>query len=141
MNQILEVEHQSDYLKGIYKNKVTPKYEPKKEVQRDNEFAKYLKQKGYNEGQRAVIKKVYHIHATEDDPKYQYVKGIVKPNRYEVLKQYVYDIESDKNRKGNSIPYSKSRKVKDFLNVNVKGKSREEMLRLYEVFGVSRKVW
>lgn len=120
---------------------MTPKYEPKKEVQRDNEFAKYLKQKGYNEGQRAVIKKVYRIHATEDDPKYQYVKEIVKPNRYEVLKQYVYDIESDKNRKGNSIPYSKSRKVKDFLNVNVKGKSREEMLRLYEVFGVSRKVW
>lgn len=50
-------------------------------------------------------------------------------------------VTGDKDGKGNSIPLSASRKKKEAIDAATPGATRKEREILYEIFGVSEKVW
>lgn len=123
-------------LDDMYEKKLdTEGFGATKAEQKATELYDYIEKMGVNDATKAALQEEYCKSAIQLEAKYQKVQGILTTDEYATLNDYIGTL------KGDGVYLLKSRRVKAAIDRNVKGKSRAEMQRLYEIWDVSEKVW
>ena len=127
-------------LDDLYEKKVEPTgYGATKAEQKSTELFDYIEKMNLNSAVKEALQEEYCKSAIQREAKYQQVKGILTTDEYATLNDYIGTLNGKVN--GKSVNLLKSRRVKAAIDTNVKGKSREEMHRLYDAWNVSKQVW
>ena len=116
-------------------------------TQKATEFARWLNQKGYQGEQYSVLRDTFMFGTFMPNDETMYEKLVGKgfeDDRAYTLAQSLSEVNSirgDKDENGKTVPLSSSQKKKSAIDAATPWATQEQRQILYEMFGVSEKVW